>query len=327
MGLVGLAEGVEAGIGNLLHPRANLFGAEGMALAEQVLVLAGAVDEGGLAVEHELAPPLNASDAERCAHLVGGLAATLNHCGQVVEIGIVGAPQLRVLNPLGMSQYRRSACGQHRSLGVTEHLLAAGQGELVDQLDGLRFRRVVPDLGLYKHGVALGVVPHVYAERLYAHFICLNEADGTEQAERLATLAEAPLGGTAATDPRRLGLHGGMVDVNAQRIVATEQRVGHVERQHGAPHQFAGEGGGVEGDGGVGAHTLQLEKIATAGLLLRGERLLVDSRAMQVTVTQLAIAVVVVEVVWQVDGRSDRVATCKAACLPTIVEQGDGAAA
>ncbi len=53
VGLVSLAEGVEAGVAYLLDARTNLFGREGMALAQQVFVLAGAVDEDRRAVEVE----------------------------------------------------------------------------------------------------------------------------------------------------------------------------------------------------------------------------------------------------------------------------------
>ena len=51
MGLVSLAEGVEARVAYLLYPGAYLLGGEGMGAAEEVLVLAGAVDEDGEAVE------------------------------------------------------------------------------------------------------------------------------------------------------------------------------------------------------------------------------------------------------------------------------------
>ena len=89
MGLVSLAQGVESGIGDLLHARANLLGCEGVAGTQQVLILAGAVDEYGAAVEVEAVVggcrcclagdvaraedgPRDAADAEWRAHLVGG---------------------------------------------------------------------------------------------------------------------------------------------------------------------------------------------------------------------------------------------------------------
>ena len=53
VGLVGLAEGIEAGISDLLHAGADLLWGKGVALAQQVLILAGAVDEHGLSVEVE----------------------------------------------------------------------------------------------------------------------------------------------------------------------------------------------------------------------------------------------------------------------------------
>ena len=86
--LVGFAEGIEADIADLLHARANLFGAESMALPQQVFVFAGSVDEDRGAVEVEAVVarrrtvgssgqaltehrPRDATDAEWRLHLIG----------------------------------------------------------------------------------------------------------------------------------------------------------------------------------------------------------------------------------------------------------------
>ena len=86
--LVGFAEGVEAGIADLLHARANLFGAESVAVTKNVFVFAGSVDEDRGAVEVEAVVarrrtvgssgqalteygPRNAADAEWRLYFVG----------------------------------------------------------------------------------------------------------------------------------------------------------------------------------------------------------------------------------------------------------------
>ena len=121
-----------------------------------------------------------------------------------------------------------------------------------------------------------------------------------EDAERLAALAETIFRRTAAAHPRAFRQHGGMVDADAQLVVTVAQGVGHVERPDSAAHQLAGILTTVERDGGVSAHTLKLQEVALAALLLTRERFIIFSRAVQVAVAQLAVAVVVVEVVGEV---------------------------
>ena len=59
----------------------------------------------------------------------------------------------------------------------------------------------------------------------------------------------------------------------------------------------------VEGNGGVGAHTFKLQEVALAVLLLSNESPIVSSFPVQIAVAQLAVAVVVVEVVGEGDVR------------------------
>ena len=82
--LVGLTEGIEACIANLLDTRANLFRRKGVAITQEMLVFAGAIDEDWLFVEKESRisgrtsltsttswnGPRNATDAEGCTHLI-----------------------------------------------------------------------------------------------------------------------------------------------------------------------------------------------------------------------------------------------------------------
>ena len=54
MGLMSLSEGIESGIAHHLHARRYLLVAPRMAVAEEMFVVARAVDEYGTTVEEEL---------------------------------------------------------------------------------------------------------------------------------------------------------------------------------------------------------------------------------------------------------------------------------
>ena len=96
MGLVCVAEGVEACGHHLLHPRLYLLVAEGVALSEQVFILTHAVDELRFAVEIEALVavlagqrPRDGAEAEWREQVVGGLAVALYHRVEIVEIGVL----------------------------------------------------------------------------------------------------------------------------------------------------------------------------------------------------------------------------------------------
>ena len=103
---------------------------------------------------------------------------------------------------------------QDQCLGTSEHLLATGEGELVDQLDGLLFLGIVFNFRLDEDTVAGGIVPDMYTERLDAHGIGLDKSDRTENTKGLTALREAPLAAAPSADPRRCCLHSGVVDVD-----------------------------------------------------------------------------------------------------------------
>ena len=102
--------------------------------------------------------------------------------------------------------------------------------------------------------------------------------------------------------------------------------VGHVECPDGTTHQFFGVLMAVEDDLSISAYTLELQEVATTVTLLGGEHLIIYSLAVQVAVTQLTIAVVVVEVMGEVDLRRNGIATNDRS-RPIVVERDDGAAA
>ena len=84
MRLMGLAEGIEASIANLLDTRTDLLRRECMTVAQEMFVFAGSVDEGRLSVQEELAPPFNVTDTKGCAYFIRGLAIALNHRGKII---------------------------------------------------------------------------------------------------------------------------------------------------------------------------------------------------------------------------------------------------
>ena len=207
-----------------------------------------------------------------------------------------------VADGLGMLQHDGLAGSDGSGLGMAEHRLAAGEREFVDEFYLLVLFGVVLHLGLDEDAVAGGIVPDVDAEGLDAHVVGLDEADRAEDAEGLAALGESPLAAAPAAHPRAGGLHGGMVDGHLEPVFAILQMVGDVERPDGAPHEFLRIAVAVECDGGKGAHALELEEVALAVVLVGGEHLIIFGLAVQIAVAQLAVAVIVVEVVGQVDG-------------------------
>ncbi len=100
-----------------------------------------------------------------------------------------------------------------------------------------------------------------------------------------------------------------MVDGNVERVLAGVEGLRDIEREDGAADEFLGVLCIVERDGGVGADSLKLQEVALAFLGVEGKGLLIDGTAVQVAVAQLAVAVVVVEVVRDVDGCCDGIAT------------------
>ena len=86
-----------------------------------------------------------------------------------------------------------------------------------------------------------------------------------------------------------------------QRILACIQGFRYIKCKDGATNKFLGVLRVVEGDGGIGAYTFELQEITLALLWLGYEGLLIDGRAMKVTMTHLTIGIVVVEVMGKVD--------------------------
>lgn len=154
-----------------------------------MLVLAGSVDEHRFAVEEEttvavlaMAWPRDGADAERCRYLVSGLAVALYHAGKSVEIRILRTPQDWVADSSSLMYNLRLARSNGDVLYKAEHLLAAGEHELIDHVDGGGGGAVVVNLGIDEHGVCTVVVPDMYAKRFDAHLVGLDETDRTEDA-------------------------------------------------------------------------------------------------------------------------------------------------
>ena len=112
-----------------------------------------------------------------------------------------------------------------------------------------------------------------------------------------------------------------MVDENAQVVLAVTDGIGDVKRPNGTPYQLAGIFVTIECHGGIGAYALKLQEVALVAFLLAREHLIIDGRAMQIAVAQLAVAVVVVEVVGEGDIGGDSIATY-GTCLAIIKAEG-----
>ena len=117
MWLVSLAESIETRIADLFHSASYLFGRECMAVTQDMLVFAGAIDKNGLTVQVEAVVsiftqywPRNASDAKRRSYLVEGnegrfsvdvtvlVVWSLQHCREGIEIGIVKTPAVSIVD-------------------------------------------------------------------------------------------------------------------------------------------------------------------------------------------------------------------------------------
>ena len=92
-----------------------------------------------------------------------------------------------------------------------------------------------------------------------------------------------------------------MVYADLQLVGSVAQMVSDIKCPDGTPHEFLGILMAVQGDDGIGADAFELEEVATSVVLLGGEHLIIYSTSVQIAVTQLAIAIVVVEVVGDVD--------------------------
>lgn len=113
--------------------------------------------------------------------------------------------------------------------GKTEKGLAVTVVELADELDGVRLMVVILYLGLNEDAVAGCVIPNMDAERRYAGLGCTDERQGSEYAERLTAFTETGLRGATATNPRRGGLIGRMVNEDAQMVAAGNKGIGDIE--------------------------------------------------------------------------------------------------
>ena len=112
-----------------------------------------------------------------------------------------------------------------------------------------------------------------------------------------------------------------MVYVDLQLVLSVLHAIGNVKGPYGAAHQFLGILMTVEDDGGIGSHTVKLQEVAFAILLLHVEGLVVGRLSVQVAMTQLTVAVVVVEVMGNVNRCRHRVAAHGALGCPSVVER------
>ena len=161
VGLMGIAEGVETEVFHQLDAGLDLLVAEGMALAEQVLILTSAIDEDRGAVEPETLVavfpglgPGGGADAIGRVGALRGFAVALDQGIDIVEIGLGQTPQLRL--DKGCLLVYRAAFSRCKSeaLGEAHDLLAALLAEFVDEFDFHGLLTIVLHFGLNEQRVA-----------------------------------------------------------------------------------------------------------------------------------------------------------------------------
>lgn len=124
------------------------------------------------------------------------------------------------------------------STGRRKRALPSLSLSLADEsLDGVRLMVVILYLGLNKDAVAGCVIPNMDAERRYAGLGCTDDRQGSEYAERLTAFTETGLRGATATNPRRGGLIGRVVNKDAQMVVAGNKGIGNIEGVAGPSHK------------------------------------------------------------------------------------------
>ena len=183
---------------------------------------------------------------------------------------------------------------------------------------------VVLNLCFDKDRVAGCIVPDVNTKGFDADVVCLHQGDRTEDAKGLRAFREAPFAATSTTNPGRSRLHGRMIDIYLEFVLTMMERICDVERPNGASYEFFWILVTVEGNCGISANAFKLQEIAFALLFFSGEGLLIGGFAMQVTMTKLAIAIVIVEIMGEGGAYNGIGSLCKP-CLPIIVERCEGA--
>ncbi|CUQ52507.1 Uncharacterised protein [Segatella copri] len=88
-----------------------------------------------------------------------------------------------------------------------------------------------------------------------------------------------------------------MFYLDIQCIIALTERIRDIEHKAGSAYQFLRITLAVHLDRSKGSHTFQLQEIAFSGLFMNGEMLLVGGGTMQVAVLQLAVTVIIVQIV------------------------------
>ena len=115
-----------------------------------------------------------------------------------------------------------------------------------------------------------------------------------------------------------------MIDVYLEFVLTMMERICDVERPNGASYEFFWILMTVEGNCGISANAFKLQEIAFALLLFSGKGLFIGGFAMQVTMTKLAIAIVIIEIMGEGGAHNGIGSLCKP-CLPTFVERCEGA--
>src|SRR6185437_985319 len=147
-----------------------------------------------------------------------------------------------------------------------------------------------------------GIVPDMYAKGFDAGLVCNDEMNGAEDAKRLRTFGETSFVRAATTYPGQIADKSGMVGADEEVIFTGMGGGRDIEREGSAAAGVRAYLPAIDPYRGVGADAFEPEKIAQSGAFIQDDRFSIERGAVQVTVTETAVAVIVVPIVRDVYG-------------------------
>ena len=325
MRLMGITECIESHMLDEPAARIYLLLAEGMALAEEMLIFAHAMQEDGLPVQIEAmvlvrepafcsaCRPFHLGETDFCLHAVHNLVHTPLHHRRLnrIKLRMLKRPMLQLHVPHRDCQMHnlRQPCTQFDGL-----LLQPAADLRLDDAD-FSMIVIVMHLRIHEDRIQCFVGPGMYAKRLHSQHVGHLKADISEKAERCRSFTESPFCRASSAHPGKVGDVRRMVALYLQSIV--HLRIVRVEifrdveaRHNPACRSMIADLASIHLDGHIASRTLQLQRIMllrsdSCITLLRdsieGEPALVACLAMKVSMHILPIAVIIVPIVGQLE--------------------------
>src|SRR6185437_13535994 len=142
----------------------------------------------------------------------------------------------------------------------------------------------------------------MYAKGFDAGLFGNDKMNGAENTKGLGPFGEASFVGAATAHPGQIADNSGMVGADEEVIFAEMDGAGDVEREGSAAAGVRAYLLIIDPYRGVGADAFEPEKIAQSGAFIQGDRFPIERGTVEVTVTETAVAVIVVPIVRDVDG-------------------------